>query len=709
MKQLKYMKHITKISLYLILILISQITTIYAQTELDAKPPTLQIGLDGLSFAKGSLDAQLIMEIIAEKQKEIKIKAIQNIFLKKVENAGGTVYSFTDNVVRELVFEKDPKVRTRKILENTVNLVFVSAYLKYYLSSLDNNEDEKQRIVDLAAQYGCKPLDPSKPLVLTSFFTKRKSQSNISFSDHDAVNFLALLLDMCSEVVQNNEKLKQLGLMQISYSSTYDYMNEYKKLITDSCQTEIINTPTRKQKKILNAGQIESLSSYERTLTCVERAKMAKAVYEDLSIKLANVTDYIGLVNFLVTEYSYRNESLEWYSKNLTSGITPLSFKDKSIEIKVLRDKVASIIRLHVDNNLNDSTLNNEIKQLNQIYFYLEKAIRVFEKDDANYKSIADILYTLYAEFKPILLKQSYRSADYLSLIGEIDKVSASIGEVLLMENENFKELKNKVDPFLLIASKLYQFDRSATISEYLKLVEDIGYIFPDDNVKNALSTVITFVKDYTVIGKNQEGEEVINFNVESFIVKLQNIKPYKLSRWKFNMTVGLNNAYFENDLLLSDSSVTRNLSFVGEKIGVKYKIMDRAFWKTRSPGETYKIGGVRKPYIKLGPPVEPFISDYHVLVYGSGLLYNLVNTKSNSEFNMPLIGAGFGLTFYNSLDFNITYGVPIFSDSDFEKSFENSFINVGFDIQFIEYYNRLQSKRNANKVQNKLSAAVNY
>ena len=191
-----------------------------AQTDLDAKPPTLQVGLDGFSFAKGSLDAQLIMEIVAEKQQELKIKAIQHVFLSKVEDAGGTVYTFVDNVVRQLVFEPDPQVRTKKIIENSVNLVFTSAFLNYYLSTLEKDSTSREQLIKFAKIFNnilnSDSLNNKDTLELSDFFSK-EVRPRIFYEDKKAVQFIALLLDMCSKAIREDAKLKQLGLMQIAY------------------------------------------------------------------------------------------------------------------------------------------------------------------------------------------------------------------------------------------------------------------------------------------------------------------------------------------------------------------------------------------------------------------------------------------------------------------------------------------------------------
>jgi len=639
-----------------------------AQSGLDSKAPTLQIGLDGFSFAKGSLDAQLIMEIVAQKQQELKVKTIQNVFLSKVENAGGTVYSFTDNVVRELVFEADQNVRTRKILENTINLVFVVAYLEYYINNIEGTA--KISLLNLSQTSDFRLYD-KKELNLNDFIKPKTGDITKFYNDTSAVNFIALLIDMSSLVVRQDQKLKQLGLMQISYSETYEFMNEYLKL---------------------------SLSE-----NSIDKSKLdnLQVIFKDMKLKLESITNYIGLVNFISEERTFRFDQNDFFGiKSLDS----IKNKPPKPSVSQLKINTKALITEITKITPQDSVITAEITNLYSIYFYLEKAEKALTSDETIVFS--DILYTLNSEFIPLLKKQSYRHIDYLKLIESFNETNDCLFEFLLYGNKLLQKHTNKVPQFILLSSKLYQFDRSVTISEYLKLIDEIGTIFPNDNIKNALSTVITFVKDYTVIEKTTAGKEVINFNLESFLVKLQNIKPYTLRRTQFLFSVGVNNAMFNTDITLDDGSIIRNLSFVSEKIGIKYKLFDFAFSKTRNPGETYQVkyGPYTVSYINKLPPKEPIISNIHLLAYGSGILYNLVNTKTSKEFNMPLIGVGGGLTFFNGLDFNVSWGVPIFNDQPISTKY--SYWNAGFDIQFIEYFNKLQEKRSANQVQKKLVEA---
>lgn len=700
----------TKLTKFILrlLALMASIPIVQAQTDLDAKAPTLQIGLDGFSFAKGSLDAQLIMEIVAEKQKELKVKAIQNIFLNKVQDAGGTVYTYVDNVVRELVFEPDQQVRTKKILENTVNLVFTASYLNFYLASLDKNSQPRKDIVELACIYN-KALIPIKNsliekdvLNITDFSIEPRTTT--FFKDKIAVKFIALLSDMTSKAIRGDVRLKQLGLMQVAYSETYVYMNLYNQLIYDKDSTQL--------KSLANSTNVSVLKI----------DLYAKSVFENINNTLRGCTDFIGVVNYLVEEKTFRFD-VKTPIKFTTIDKNSISFNTtklnevrdglKQLIIK-LESKQPDLLTIQGANVLiqkQDSSLMTDIQNLVKIYFYIDKAIKQIDdtKSDTDnltrLKTYADILYTLNSDFIPILKNQSFRSFEYLDIIDSLNAFNNSFFVNIISTNELLNKYKSEIPEFLLLVSKLYQFDKGSTISEYMKLLDDIGTTFPDDNIRNALSTVLKFVKDYSVIEKNDNNKEVLSFNVESFLYKIQTIKPYKLNRVNFLFTVGVNNAMFQQDFMLPDSSISRNFSFVGEKIGLKYTLWDWAFSRTRNPGETYQVFGKNsKPFIRDAPPKEPIVSNWHILAYGSGILYNLVNTKTQKEFNMPIIGIGSGLTFYNGLDLNISWGVPIVSNQPINST--NGFWNVGFDIQFIEYYNRLMEKRKNNQIQKRLVEA---
>lgn len=687
----------------------------FGQDNLDTKAPTLQVGLNGMDFTKGSLDAQLIMEIVAKKQNELKLLAIQNVFLSKVENAGGTIYSFTNNVVKELVLEKDQNVRSRKIIENTVNIVFVTAYLEYYLKTM--SASEFSNFNNLAKLYGYSALTNGN-ISIEKFIKEVRKNNNDVYSDQNAVEFIALLLDMCSEVIRKDEKLKQLGLMQISYSSTYEYMNLYNKLQTKDCEDNV--PPNEPLEDILTLGN--------RPPTQCNLIKVAtNPVFIDMRTHLEKITNYIGLLNYIIDEFSFRNDKLEHTAIMSTPGPMVKTAVTLKSDIDNVNTLIKALIKSLSDKKTQDSVLRKELNNLTNIYAYLQKAGMHLNSGQANDKIASDILFTVYSEFLPLLKNQSYRTENYLEIITALNNVSTSIAAQLLTTNPDFKDINGRVSNFLLIAAKLYQFNKTTTISEYLKLIDDLGDIFPDDNIGLAINTVTTYIKDYTIVQTTPDKKEVLSFNVESFIMRLQNIKPHNLHHFQLNFTVGVNTSSFDQPVKLTDTAKTvRTLSHVSEKIGIKYKFLDKGFWQSRNPGETYVING--NSYIKKTPPHEPIISNMFILAYGSGILYNVINTKTNKEFNLPMVGLAYGITFSNALDVSIGIGSLIAPDRPFGKgisdafqqmkyedywkgnlrnvSFGNCFYNIGFDIQFGEYYKALMEKRDANKTQKLLANA---
>jgi hypothetical protein len=217
--------------------------------------------------------------------------------------------------------------------------------------------------------------------------------------------------------------------------------------------------------------------------------------------------------------------------------------------------------------------------------------------------------------------------------------------------------------------------------------------LFKGEKIKTVLSYANTFVKDYTVLKADQNGKEVIEFRVEDFLSKLQNIRKENYNPLKFHFTVGVNSGYFKDELTFKGDTLSA-FSSISEKIGLKIKIYDSRFIKLRNPGETFKI--FRNKYIRDAPPKDPLISDVHFLVYGSGILYSILNTSSNKTFDAPLLGAGLGLSFSNALDFNVSAAIPMLPDRSFNSSFKNPMLNIGFDLQISEYLSRVNKKKKA-------------
>jgi hypothetical protein len=328
------MKILKKISVLLFMIPFS--VSLNAQ-ELEHHAPTLQVGLDGINFSKGSLDTEIIARIIAAKQNEIKIKIIQNSFLNNIYGSGGTIYNYADNIIKGVVQEADVDVRTRKIMESTVNLVFVHAFADFYLKNITEDATIKKDstnlkdVQNLAAGYELEFLKSFKnglkyrKLLDENFkykkkcscyninderFNKKLNGNEIEDKNDNLNQFIALIIDISSEVIRSNEKLRDLGLMRISYSTNYDYLNLYKQQQ---------NYSLFGKRKIKPKNPLKKVKSIGNSLFNHDNKKISKKVYENMKKFLENYTSYIGALRFINESKNFKSNSIS-LKFNLTNN-----------------------------------------------------------------------------------------------------------------------------------------------------------------------------------------------------------------------------------------------------------------------------------------------------------------------------------------------------------------------------------------------------
>ena len=229
----------------------------------------------------------------------------------------------------------------------------------------------------------------------------------------------------------------------------------------------------------------------------------------------------------------------------------------------------------------------------------------------------------------------------------------------------------------------------------------------------DVISSVLEFLIEYTLIEftdseglsilENKAEEDAINskgylyMDVPSLITAIDaNLGSIKrkgvLNYITPFFSIGTNYASFNSgNNLTSDSNGNvqdlNDLYFASEKIGLKWKLWNWKYTHSFEPGEAYNYYGYKKRSWRR-PQQEPLLSDFYVMAYGSGLLYNLVDLKSEDGFNYAIFGAGVGFTFFNGLALNVGYASPMV-----DKKLDNGFLNIGLDIPIIEYISALNKK----------------
>ena len=124
------------------------------------------------------------------------------------------------------------------------------------------------------------------------------------------------------------------------------------------------------------------------------------------------------------------------------------------------------------------------------------------------------------------------------------------------------------------------------------------------------------------------------------------------------------------------------SVGFASEKLGVKFRL--------RKFDDFVGFDNVVKNDLNLNKK-NPFVNEIYAIAYGSGLLYSLADTTTKKNFDYPHVGFGAGLRFFNSLDFNISMGIPFIDGKPF--SLHDRFLSIGLDIPLSEYLEKIAKK----------------
>jgi len=285
---------------------------------------------------------------------------------------------------------------------------------------------------------------------------------------------------------------------------------------------------------------------------------------------------------------------------------------------------------------------------------------------------VADLLMKQLSE-----LSEQVKMAQ--SLVEMLANANKSTGVKGFMLNETqveaSKELMNRLIDYL---DKSGRFNASAI---YLRtLVDNITY-------KQADSVALQ--------------PATISLSFESILYSLndQLVKPATLKRTRYiqpYINIGVNYSSFlnSNSLQLNDDgsySRMSSLAFASEKIGVKIKIWNFQYTRSFQPGVSFKYYNCKNISRSWNrPQPKPILDDIFIDVHTGGLLYNVVNLKTDQNFNFPFVGMGLGCRSFNGITFSASLNQPYTHDTFNTK---NLFFMFSIDIPIIEYINKIRSK----------------
>lgn len=294
---------------------------------------------------------------------------------------------------------------------------------------------------------------------------------------------------------------------------------------------------------------------------------------------------------------------------------------------------------------------------------------------------------TIPQDLKQKLIKIKSYMADKAELISQLynfyKDLEKSRFKDFTMTKDQYNAMKFILLEFIDLARN--QYINNDVISSVLEFM--LEYTLIEYTTEDGLSILAETAED-----KPNEAKGYLYLDIPSLITAIDaNLGSIKRKGFLNYVTpffsIGTNYASFNDNSLAEDGEAINDLYFASEKLGLKWKLWNWKYTHSFEAGETYNYYGYKKRKWNR-PQQEPLLSDFYVMAYGSGLLYNLVDLKSEDGFDYAVFGAGVGLTFFNGLSVNVGYASPLV-----DKKLDHGFFNVGLDIPIIEYIGALANK----------------
>lgn len=621
----------------------------------------------------------------------------KGFFKNKIDYTEESSFIFSEDVDKSIISNINDKIKPyiqnyeiiKNFLKNTniENSNNIAKDLESFYMSQMNMGSEFSKIINNDELFTLSKSEIDKLNYYNSILneiTKFNEYKNLQI---DALETSKLNLIEKTEIAENlNVKVESLRNSISILNSVNKKFNLDKNLVFENSKNKkntnsIFNPPINdNDKKIIESIKNLSLSSDEK---------------QKISSKIDSITNnYTINPNFIkeIRDFKSTIKTIEFvkFTKGIDSLVTLSKnsiFKNPTFLTQFLKNLTDKIEK----GESYSTTVNTDAESKNKTAILISKIYQKLQlfKNENNY-SISDIT-SLENELLNELVGLKYidpnsNTAFYNELIKGIHNLTPLLKVKLI----NDKKLTIKYDNELLslfeFIGNLDKLDKAKTYGSIIDLIKEnsltIAENLPNGKFKDAYNLFINGVKKYTLINPKAE-KEYVEIDVVSFLNDLQQYyNRNNPSKFSLYLTIGLNQNMFIDKFNFPDNSEQISaIGFASEKIGVKYKILD--FQKFKG----YENAIKSDVYLNKR---APFINEWFISVYGSGLLYSLANTTTNKNFNFSHVGISTGFRFYNALDFNIMLGLPFVKNQPFGN---NGFIGIGFDVPLGEYLEALGNK----------------
>jgi len=621
--------------------------------QVKAQGPTLNLVGGSPSLTKGTINTEVLTEIIQQKQEEVKKKVFRNTIVKGFNNSNYTealknftTYHYMYKLMDILTSGKNKTAITKSITESSAEFSYVFGIALYLQQTADK-------------QVAVKSIDALT--VSENFIDDAKvhySSNKVSVSNK--VKDFNLLIDLCYDIILNNDTLQKIFKFKEEFKEKdfkvwYESDNCYKKSLIafDSIQTtkgQIGNyVSILIYTGLVNDSIYRSIKGFgdKKKYLLEQKAKLSK-LKQQVDDKLHSLLKLIKVGNDVLSaieELKSNPNSKEDLKKKANEILSSLS----DLTSKELKEKIEKI-KSDFDTILSTPQKDSLTKIANAI--------------DENYDNFRQLI-SFYSGLK----KSNYKD--------------------FTLTKDQYYAMKFVITQFLDLAKNQYENDVVATVIDFMLENTFVEYAEGINGTNKLEENATNNDKGYLYV----DIESLISAINQKFSpTNKKGLGVYVLPFF----SIGTNYASFTgtNGLTTDATGATKSLSnlyFASEKIGIKWKIWNWQYTHSFGAGENFHYYNSKKTSrYWLRPQPKPTVSDIHLFAYGSGLLYNIANLKSTDNFSYAIAGAGLGMTFFNGLTANFSLACP-FTENKFYSN--NMFLNLGFDIPIVEYIAGLRKK----------------
>lgn len=660
----------------------------------------------GVSFNKGTIDSDALIAIIQKKQEELNKFVLGRIVTKSwIESGKSTTDSRLNNfttkyLIYETLNELTVTADKSKFGKNTLELLKEVAIIYGLAVSVDSN-------------YQIKGILVKQPEKLNS-----KTSATISLAQNQDEGMFNLTLDLVLDICISDPEFSKFFPRLSKLSNAND---------TDRSWYE------KDSRYYPNRDSSNVVKQYQTTRELLTKAlhfieKSWKTIKNPTSEQIWEVVGTVYIEHFANTDIQFFEEI-----KNIANTLDHQAIPILDSIRKQIIELTSGYGPLEDDFLLNVKKIAYDYDQFKTT---LPRTTLFYSKED-----IKDLLKHFRENWKDDLRKNDHFASDFedfetrISNRDWVDKKEVVLWiENLKSENISIPESLNqyldypykKIDVMLarleMIGAR-FEMIRSVVLMFHAKseLTEMGGFQFNETQLKHTKELLGKFVSYIEKTGKfnvpaiylnslinnitysDSVGSKPasVSLNFESVLYEINDklVKPSQLHRTRYiqpYINIGVNYSAFlnPNNLQVNDDGTTsrmNSLAFASEKIGIKFKIWNYQYTRSFQPGVSFKYYN-RKGTVRSWnrPQPKPILDDFFVDVHTGGLLYNVVNLKTEENFDFPFVGIGLGCRTFNGITFSGSLNQP-YTNNAFNT--DNLFFMFSIDIPIIEYITAIRSK----------------